>query len=74
MSKCLTCGGIDTITPTTQPRTITYRGIAVRLPAMDLPECSFCHDMLLDENQADIYSDILDDAYISEVRHLIKTR
>ena len=65
--RCLSCGAADSITPTTPSRTITYRSVSLTLPPLDLPECSSCHDMQLDDAQSDLYSAAIDDAYAAAV-------
>jgi len=61
--RCVSCGAVDSITPTTPSRTITYRSVPLTLPPLNLPECGSCHDMQLDAAQSDIYSAAIDAAY-----------
>jgi hypothetical protein len=65
--RCVSCGAVDSITPTTPSRTTIYRSVLVTLPPLSLPECASCHDMLLDDAQSDIYSDAIDVAYAAAV-------
>ena len=65
--RCVSCGAVDSITPTTPSRTITYRSVLVTLPALSIPECGSCHDMQLDDAQSDLYSAAIDDAYAAAV-------
>jgi len=64
--RCVSCGAVDSITPTTPSRTITYRSVTLTLPPLNLPECGSCHDMQLDAAQSDIYSAAIDAAYAAQ--------
>jgi S-ribosylhomocysteine lyase LuxS involved in autoinducer biosynthesis len=65
--RCVSCGAVDSITPTTPSRTITYRSVSVTIPPLNLPECGSCHDMQLDDAQSDLYSAAIDAAYVAAI-------
>ncbi len=65
--RCPSCGAMDSITPTTPSRTITYRSVSLTIPPLSIPECGSCHDMQLDDAQSDIYSAAIDAAYQVEL-------
>lgn len=67
--RCAACGAAGTVAQVARVRRVTHRGVALALPAtLALSECSACHELWLDDEEADRYSAAVDAAYDAELR------
>ena len=67
--RCAACGAAGTVGQVARLRRVTHRGVALALPAtLALTECSSCHELWLDDAEADRYSAAVDAAYDAELR------
>ena len=67
--RCPACGAEGTVGVLARRRRLAQRGVALELPdTLALTECSACHELWLDDDEADRYSDAVDAAYDAELR------
>lgn len=66
--RCAACGATGTVGQVARLRRVTHRGVALALPAtLALTECSACHELWLDDAEADRYSAAVDAAYDADL-------
>jgi hypothetical protein len=64
-AQCFTCGSKGSVKTTARAgRRVEYRGLSLTLPSdLRLAECSVCHDLWLDDAEADAYTAAVEAAY-----------
>lgn len=67
--RCPACGAAGALKSTARKgRTAVFRGVTVELPSsLRLTECAACHELLLDDDESDAYSQAVDAAYDTEL-------